>query len=71
MAAAPDSIADTSVDLHDAIRLIAEVGDDPATEASLDAPVPSQVAVPNEGLRLMSDNSLSSRDLLPRGTDAG
>lgn len=31
MAAVPDSTADTSVDLHEAVSLIAEVGDDPAT----------------------------------------
>ncbi|MPZ32047.1 MAG: hypothetical protein GEV13_13805 [Rhodospirillales bacterium] len=47
MAAATDSTADTSVDLHDAIRLIAEAGDDPATEVSLDAPDPSQDRAPD------------------------
>jgi hypothetical protein len=47
MAAATDSTADTSVDLHDAIRLIAEVGDDPATEVAPDAPDPSQDRAPD------------------------
>jgi hypothetical protein len=38
MAAVPDSTADISVDLHEAVSLIAEVGDDPATpDASVSA----------------------------------
>jgi hypothetical protein len=47
MAAAPDNTADTSVDLHDAVLMIEEAGDDPATSVTPDGPEPSQDRSPD------------------------